>query len=94
MISITSVLGVLGMCWVCVGLDVCYPTQILTLYFAALQVLCRVCRVWLRVRAWVGVFECWMRIFFHARADKPNTPCIPLSVCLKVLNFKAFICVG
>lgn len=85
------VLGVSGRCWV--GFR--DPTRFLAFYLATLGVLCRVCWVSLRVRAWASVFEYWaVRFFLYARTDKPNTPKTPLSIYLKLLNLKAFICVG
>ena len=86
-----SVLGVSGMCRV----DSRYPTQIRAFYFAPLRVLCRVCWVSLRARAWAAVFDYMaVRFFSYARTNKPSTPDTPQSVCLKLLNLKAFICVG
>lgn len=72
--STKSVLGVLGMCWVSFR----NPTQFLAFYFAALRLLCWVCWVWRRARAWASLFsmrELMALIFFsHARSVKPNTP--------------------
>lgn len=86
-----SVLGVSGMCRV----DSRYSTQIRAFYFAPLRVLCRVCWVSLCARAWAAVFDYMaVRFFSYARTNKPSTPDTPQAVCLKLLNLKAFICVG
>ena len=83
--------AVLGRCWV--GFR--HPTQFLGFYFAALRMLCRVCWVCLRVRAWASLFEYWAAGFFsYARTVKPHTPNTVHSTYLRVLNLKAFNCVG
>lgn len=92
MSALKSVLGVSGVCWV--GFR--YPTQVLSLSFAGLRALCRVCWVWCRVRACVTLFR-WrtaVRVFSYARTDKPNKPNTLNTKLLKVLNLKGFICVG
>ena len=92
--STKSVLGVLGMCWVSFR----NPTQFLAFYFAALRLLCWVCWVWRRARAWASLFsmrELMAVIFFsHARSVKPNTPNTLNTHALKLLNLKGFRCVG
>lgn len=86
-----SVLGVLGVCWV--GFQ--YPTQLQTFYFAAFRLVCWVCWVWRRARAWATLFESMAAGFFsYARTVKPNTPNTPNTKYLKLLNLKAFVCVG
>ena len=86
-----SVLGVSGMCWVVFR----HPTQFTALCFAALRLLCRVCWVSLRARAWAHEFAFTVsKFFFHARTIKPNTLNTPKTIVLKILNLKRFICVG
>ena len=89
-----SVLGVLGMCWV----HFRNPTQFLAFYFAALRLVCWVCWVWRRARAWASLFSITslvVPIFFpYARAVKPNTPNTLNTLDLKLLNLKGFSCVG
>lgn len=86
-----SVLGVLGMCWV--GFR--YPTQFGAFYFAALRLVCWVCWVWHRARAWATLFESMAaRFFSYARTVKPNTPNTLHAFDLKLLNLKGFRCVG
>lgn len=86
-----SVLGVLGVCWV----DFLYPTQFKAFYFAAFRLVCWVCWVWRRARAWATLFESMAaRFFSYARTVKPNTPNTPNTGYLKLLNLKDFVCVG
>ena len=86
-----SVLGVLGVCWV----DFRYPTQFQAFYFAAFRLVCWVCWVWRRARAWATLFESMaVRFFSYARTVKPNTPNTLNTGCLKLLNLKDFVCVG
>ena len=89
-----SVLGVLGVCRVGFG----YLTQFRTFYFAALRLLCWVCWVCRRARTWATLFESMAARFFpYARTVKPNTPNTPNTLntdVLKLLNLKAFSCVG
>lgn len=86
-----SVLGVLGVCWV----DFRYPTQFQAFYFAAFRLVCWVCWVWRRARAWATLFESLAAGFFsYARTVKPNTPNTPNTKYMKLLNLKAFVCVG
>lgn len=86
-----NVLGVLGVCWV--GFR--YPTQFQAFYFATFRLVCWVCWVWLRARAWAMLFESMsVRFFSYARTVKPNTPNTPNTIDLKLLNLKGFSCVG
>ena len=86
-----SVLGVLGVCWV--GFR--YPTQFQAFYFAAFRLVCWVCWVWLRARAWATLFESMAaRFFSYARTVKPNTPNTLNTFDLKILILKGFVCVG
>lgn len=86
-----SVLGVLGVCWV----DFRYPTQLQAFYFAAFRLVCWVCWVWRRARAWATLFKSMTaRFFSYARTVKPNTPNTLNTDVLKLLNLKAFSCVG
>ena len=86
-----SVLGVLGVCWV--GFR-CH-TQFQASYFAAFRLVCWVCWVWRRARAWVTLFQSLVaRFFSYARTVKPNTPNTLNTDVLKLLNLKAFSCVG
>lgn len=86
-----SVLGVSGVCWV--GFR--YPTQFQAFYFAALRLVCWVCWVWHRARAWATLFESMAERFFsYARTVKPNTPNTLNTFDLKLLNLKSFRCVG
>ena len=86
-----SVLGVSGVCWVGFG----YPTQFQAFYFAAFRLMCWVCWVWLRARAWATLFESMAAKFFsYARTVKPNTPNTLNTFDLKLLNLKGFRCVG
>lgn len=85
-----SVLGVLGVCWV--GFR--YPTQFQAFYFAAFRLVCWVCWVWRRARAWATLFESMAaRFFSYARTVKPNTPNTPNTFDLRLLNLKGFSCV-
>ena len=86
-----SVLGVSGVCWV--GFR--YPTQFQAFYFAAFRLVCWVCWVWRRARAWATLFESMAaRFFSYARTVKPNTPNTLNTFDLKLLNLKGFRCVG
>ena len=86
-----SVLGVSGVCWV--GFR--YPTQFQAFYFAAFSLVCWVCWVLLRARAWATLFESMAaRFFSYARTVKPNTPNTLNTFDLKLLNLKGFRCVG
>lgn len=86
-----SVSGVLGVCWV----DFRYPTQFQAFYFAAFRLVCWVCWVCRHARAWATLFESMAaRFFSYARTVKPNTPNTPNTGYLKLLNLKAFVCVG
>ena len=86
-----SVLGVSGVCWV--GFR--YPTQFQAFYFAAFRLVCWVCWVWRRARAWATLFESMAaRFFSYARTVKPNTPNTLNKFDLKLLNLKGFRCVG
>lgn len=86
-----SVLGVSGVCWV--GFR--YPTQFQAFYFAAFRLVCWVCWVWRRARAWATLFESIAASFFsYARTVKPNTPNTLNTFDLKLLNLKGFRCVG
>jgi len=86
-----SVLGVSGVCWV--GFR--YPTQFQAFYFAAFRLVCWVCWVWRRARAWALLFESMAaRFFSYARTVKPNTPNTLNTFDLKLLNLKGFRCVG
>lgn len=86
-----SVLGVLSVCWV--GFR--YPTQFRAFYFAAFRLVCWVCWVWRRARAWATLFESKAaRFFSYARTVKPNTPNTLNTFDLKLLNLKGFRCVG
>jgi hypothetical protein len=86
-----SVLGVLGVCWV--GFR--YPTQFEAFYFAAFRLVCWVCWVWRRARAWATLFESMAaRFFSYARTVKPNTPNTLNTFDLRLLNLKGFSCVG
>ena len=86
-----SVLGVSGVCWV--GFR--YPTQFQAFYFAAFRLVCRVCWVCRRARAWATLFESMAaRFFSYARTVKPNTPNTLNTFDLKLLNLKGFRCVG
>ena len=86
-----SVLGVLGVCWV----DFRYPTQLQAFYFAAFRLVCWVCWVCRRARAWVTLFQSMTaRFFSYAMTVKPNTPNTLNTDVLKLLNLKAFSCVG
>ena len=86
-----SVLGVSGVCWV--GFR--YPTQFQAFYFAAFRLVCWVCWVWRRARAWATLFESMAaRFFSYARTFKPNTPNTLNTFDLRLLNLKGFRCVG
>ena len=87
-----SVLGVLGVCRV--GFR--YSTQFQTFIHAAFRLLCWVCWVCRRARAYVTLIALERRsIFFsYARTVKPNTPNTLNTDVLKLLNLKAFSCVG
>lgn len=86
-----SVLGVLGVCWV----DFRYPTQFQAFYFAAFRLVCWVCWVWRRARAWATLFESMAsRFVSYARPVKPNTPNTPNTKHIRLLNLKDFFCVG
>lgn len=86
-----SVLGVSGVCWV--GFR--YPTQFQAFYFAAFRLVCWVCWVWRRARAWATLFESMeARFFSYARTVKPNTPNTLNTFDLRLLNLKGFVCVG
>ncbi|MCX9150584.1 hypothetical protein [Pseudomonas sp. TB1-B1] len=86
-----SVLGVSGVCWV----DFKYPTQFQVFYFAAFSLVCWVCWVWRRARAWAMLFEpTAARFFSYARTVKPNTPNTLNTSDLKLLILKVFSCVG
>lgn len=86
-----SVLGVSGVCWV--GFR--YQTQFQVFYFAAFRLVCWVCWVWRRARAWATLFESMAaRFFSYARTVKPNTPNTLNTFDLKLLNLKGFRCVG
>ena len=86
-----SVFGVSGVCWV--GFR--YPTQFQAFYFAAFRLVCWVCWVWLRARAWATLFESMAaRFFSYARTVKPNTPNTLNTFDLRLLNLKGFSCVG
>ena len=91
MSPIKSVLGVSGVCWV--GFR--YPTQFQAFYFAAFRLVCWVCWVWRRARAWATLFESTAsRFFSYARTVKPNTPNTLNTFDLRLLNLKGFRCVG
>ena len=86
-----SVLGVSGVCWV--GFR--YPTQFQDFYFAAFRLVCWVCWVWRRARAWAKLFESTAsRFFSYARTVNPNTPNTLNTFDLRLLNLKGFRCVG
>lgn len=87
-----SVLGVSGMCWVVVG----YSTQCKPLCFADWRALCRVCWVYVRVRAYVTFFDGKNggRNSFHAMGENPNTPNTLNSNWIKTLVLKGLFCVG
>jgi hypothetical protein len=91
MSSPKSVLGVSGVCWV--GFR--YPTQFQAFYFAAFRLVCWVCWVWRRARAWALLFESMAaRFFSYARTVKPNTPNTLNTLYFRLLNLKGFWCVG
>lgn len=91
MSPVKSVLGVLGVCWV--GFR--YSTQFRAFYFAAFRLVCGVCWVWRRARAWATLFESMAATFFsYARTVKPNTPNTLNTFDLKILILKGFSCVG
>lgn len=86
-----SVSGVLGVCRV--GFE--YLTQFRAFYLAALRLLCWVCWVYRRARAWATLFESMApRLFPYARTVKPNTPNTLNTFDLRLLNLKGFSCVG
>lgn len=86
-----SVLGVLGVCWVVFR----YLTQYRAFCSVALRPVCWVCWVWRRARAWATLLEITAEVFFsYARTVQPNTPNTLNTSILKLLNLKAFSCVG
>lgn len=87
-----SVLGVSGVCRV--GFR--YSTQFQTFIHAAFRLLCWVCWVCLRARAYVTLIALKRRLIFfsYARTYKPNKPNTVNSKLIKILISKDFICVG
>ncbi len=86
------VLGVSGVCRV----GFCYSTQFNAFVYAAFSLLCGVCWVCRRARAYVTLFALNRRptFFPYARNNKPNKPNTLNSKLIKILILKGFICVG
>lgn len=87
-----SVLGVLSVCRV----DFEYPTQFECPNYMPSRVLCGVCWVLCRARAYVTFFatDSTERNFSYAKTDKPNKPNTLNSSLIEAMNLKGFICVG
>ena len=92
MTTSNCVLGVPGVCRV----GFCYLTQFKPFIYAAFSLLCGVCWVCRRARAYVTLIALKRRLIFfsYARNNKPNKPDTLNSKLIKILILKRFICVG